>query len=331
MIDPLVVEELIERALAEDIGFADLTSELVIPADARAELALNARQDIVVAGIEVAAQVFRRRVPQCRVELGVKDGDRVDAGTAMGRIEGPARGLLAVERTALNFLQHLSGVATLTAQYVERVAGTRAVLIDTRKTTPGLRALEKHAAQLGGARNHRLRLDDGVLIKDNHISVCGSIAAAVKRARSGVPVLTKIEVECDTLAQVRAALEDLPAAARSLAAEFGAACAGRGLRLVYGGSGRGLMGIAARAAAAAGGEVLGIMPRHLIRPERAAADLGTLRIVESLAERKQLMTESADLFVALPGGIGTLDELLEMLTMNDLGLQDKPVILCAPW
>src|SRR6266487_3884798 len=163
MIDPFVVEELIDRALAEDIGFADLTSELVIPADARAELALNARQDIVVAGIDVAAQVFRRRVPQCRVELRVKDG--------------------------------------------ERVAGTRAVLIDTRKTTPGLRALEKHAAQLGGARNHRLRLDDGVLIKDNHISVCGSIALAVKRARSGAPVLTKIEVECDTLEQVTQALE----------------------------------------------------------------------------------------------------------------------------
>ncbi len=185
MIDPIVVEELIDRALAEDIGFCDLTSELVIPADARAELELNARQDIVVAGIEIAARVFRRRVPECRVELRVKDGERVKAGTAMGRVEGPARGLLAVERTALNFLQHLSGVATLTAQYVERISGTRAVLIDTRKTTPGLRALEKHAAWLGGARNHRLRLDDGVLIKDNHISVCGSIAAAVKRARAG--------------------------------------------------------------------------------------------------------------------------------------------------
>src|SRR5256885_4602452 len=206
MIDPLVVEELIDRALAEDIGFADLTSELVIPADARAELALNARQDIVVAGIDVAAQVFRRRVPQCRVELRVKDGDRVDAGAAMGRIEGPARGLLAVERPALNFLQPLSGAATLTAQYVERVAGPRAMVSDTRKTTPGLRALEKHAAQMGGARNPRLRLDDGVLIKDNHISVCGSIALAVKRARSGVPVLTRIEVECDTLEQVKEAL-----------------------------------------------------------------------------------------------------------------------------
>jgi len=207
MIDPLVVDEIIDRALAEDIGFCDLTSELVIPAEARAELALNARQDVVVAGLDVAARVFRRRVPECRIELRVRDGERVKAGAAMGRVEGPARGLLAVERTALNFLQHLSGIATLTAQYAERVAGTRAVLIDTRKTTPGLRALEKHAAHLGGARNHRLRLDDGVLIKDNHISVCGSLTAAVERARAGAPVLTKIEVECDTLEQVREAIE----------------------------------------------------------------------------------------------------------------------------
>jgi nicotinate-nucleotide pyrophosphorylase (carboxylating) len=206
MIDPLAVEEIIDRALAEDIGFCDLTSELVIPADAHAQLALNARQDIVVAGIDIAARVFRRRVPGCRIELRVKDGDRVKAGAAMGRVEGPARGLLAVERTALNFLQHLSGIATLTAQYADRVAGTRAVLIDTRKTIPGLRALEKHAARLGGARNHRLRLDDGVLIKDNHISVCGSLTAAVERARAGAPVLTKIEVECDTLEQVGEAI-----------------------------------------------------------------------------------------------------------------------------
>ena len=123
--------------------------------------------------------------------------------------------------------------------------------------------------------------------------------------------------------------DGLPAQARELAAQFGAACAGRSLRLVYGGSGRGLMGIAARAAATAGGEVLGIMPRRLVRPERAATDVGTFEVVETLAERKQRMAECSDLFVALPGGIGTLDELLEMLTMNDLGLQDKPVILCA--
>jgi uncharacterized protein (TIGR00730 family) len=125
------------------------------------------------------------------------------------------------------------------------------------------------------------------------------------------------------------AKEGLPAAAQKLAAEFGTACAARGLRLVYGGSGRGLIGVAARAAAAAGGEVLGIMPRHLIRPERAADNLGKLVIVDTLAERKQRMSEEADLFVALPGGIGTLNELIEMLTLNDLGLQAKPVILCA--
>ena len=125
------------------------------------------------------------------------------------------------------------------------------------------------------------------------------------------------------------ASEGLPQTARALAAEFGAACAAHGLRLVYGGSGRGLMGIAARAAAAAGGEVLGIMPRHLMRPEHAAADLGTLMIVDTLAERKQRMTEAADLFVAIPGGIGTLNEVIEMLTLNDLGLQAKPVILCS--
>jgi uncharacterized protein (TIGR00730 family) len=125
------------------------------------------------------------------------------------------------------------------------------------------------------------------------------------------------------------AKDGLPAAAQDLAAQFGSACAARGLRLVYGGSGRGLMGVAARAAVAAGGEVLGIMPRHLMRPEHAAADLGTLVIVETLAERKQRMTEAADLFVAIPGGIGTLNELIEMLTLNDLGLQAKPVILCA--
>ena len=125
------------------------------------------------------------------------------------------------------------------------------------------------------------------------------------------------------------AKEGLPAPAQKLAAELGAACAAHGLRLVYGGSGRGLMGVAARAAVAAGGEVLGIMPRHLMRPEHAAADLGTLVIVETLAERKQRMAEAADLFIAIPGGIGTLNELIEMLTLNDLGLQAKPVILCA--
>ena len=207
MLDPLVVEDLIDRALREDIGFCDLTSELVIPADAKADFMINTRHDIVVAGLDIAAQVFRRQVPDCRIETFIKDGDRAPRGAKLARITGAARGLLAAERTALNILQHLTGIATETAKYVEKIKGTKAVLIDTRKTLPGLRAVEKHAVQLGGGRNHRLGLSDGILIKDNHISVCGSIRAAVARAKAGVPVLTKIEVECDRLDQVREAAE----------------------------------------------------------------------------------------------------------------------------
>jgi nicotinate-nucleotide pyrophosphorylase (carboxylating) len=206
MIDPLVIETVVEAALREDIGFVDLTSELVIPADAVAAFTLASREPIVVAGLDVAAAVFRRRVPSALIEFAVADGARVAAGGYIGHVRGPARGLLAAERTALNLLQHLSGIATLTARYLALIAHTKAVLVDTRKTTPGLRALEKHAVQVAGARNQRLRLDDGVLIKDNHIAVCGGIQAAVARARAGVPLLTKIEVECDTIEQVREAL-----------------------------------------------------------------------------------------------------------------------------
>ena len=207
MIDPLVVEDLIDRALSEDIGFCDLTSELVIPADAKADFLINTRNDIVVAGLDIAARVFRRRVPECKIEMFVRDGERAARGAKLARVTGPARGLLTAERAALNILQHLTGIATETAKYVDKIKGTKAVLIDTRKTLPGLRAVEKHAVQLGGARNHRLRLDDGVLIKDNHVSVCGSIRAAVARARAGIPVLSKIEVECDRLDQVHEAVE----------------------------------------------------------------------------------------------------------------------------
>ena len=207
MIDRLQVQAFVERALGEDIGFCDLTSELVIPAHATAEFAINARHPMVIAGIEIAAAVFRRYVPECEVELRVEDGAHAVNGQVLARITGPARGMLSAERTALNILQHLSGIATLTAQYVERIAGTRAVLLDTRKTTPGLRMLEEHAAQVGGAKNHRLGLADGVLIKDNHIAVCGSIRAAVARAKVKIPVLTKIEVEADRLDQVAEALD----------------------------------------------------------------------------------------------------------------------------
>jgi nicotinate-nucleotide pyrophosphorylase (carboxylating) len=207
MLDPMLVEKLIDNALLEDIGMVDLTSELAVPAEAKADFAINTRQEIVVAGIDVAAAVFRRRVPDCQFEKKVSDGQTIAKGTLMARVTGQARGLLTAERTALNLLQHMSAIATVTADYVARIKGTKATLIDTRKTTPGLRALEKHAVQLGGGRNHRLDLSSGVMIKDNHISVCGSIAAAVKRVKAAVPVLTKVEVECDRVDQVREALD----------------------------------------------------------------------------------------------------------------------------
>ena len=207
MIDRLQVQEFVERALKEDIGFCDLTAELVIPDHLTAKFAINARHAMTIAGIDIAAAVFKRYVPECKIELLVKDGARAAKDDVLARVSGPARGLLSAERTALNILQHLSGIATLTAQYVEQLSGTRAILLDTRKTTPGLRILEKHAAQVGGAKNHRLGLADGVMIKDNHIAVCGSIKAAVAQARKGIPVLTKIEVEADRLDQVAEALE----------------------------------------------------------------------------------------------------------------------------
>lgn len=207
MIDPILIEEQIGAFLREDIGFGDLTSTIMIDADTIGTFDVNAREDIVVAGLDVAGAVFRRCEPNCTFEPRMKDGDHVKDGTTLARVTGRARGLLTAERTALNMLQHLSGIATLTAQYVKEIEGTGATLIDTRKTTPGLRALEKHAVTCGGGRNHRLALDGGVLVKDNHIAVCGGLTAAIKRAKSQVPTLTKVQVECDNLDQVKEALE----------------------------------------------------------------------------------------------------------------------------
>ena len=206
MIDPGFIEEQIGHFLREDIGFVDLTSTILIDEDATATFDVNAREDLVVAGLDVAAAIFRRCEPGCSVDARVRDGDHVRTGTRLARVSGRARGLLTAERTALNVLQHLSGIATLTARYVKAIEGTGATLIDTRKTIPGLRALEKHAVMCGGGRNHRLGLDSGVLIKDNHIAVCGGIAAAIGRAKAQVPTLTKVQVECDTLDQVREAV-----------------------------------------------------------------------------------------------------------------------------
>lgn len=200
----------IDAALAEDTGAdkggpgADITSALVIPADLRFKGVMQARHAMVVAGLPVAEESFRRVVPEARFTPRVADGDHVAAGTVLAEIEGPARGLLTAERTALNLLQLLSGIATETARYVERIAGTGCTLLDTRKTIPGLRRLSKYATRCGGATNHRMGLFDGVLIKDNHIAVCGGIGAAVRRAKAGS---VTVEAECDTLDQVAEAVE----------------------------------------------------------------------------------------------------------------------------
>jgi nicotinate-nucleotide pyrophosphorylase (carboxylating) len=206
MIDRYMMSRLIDLWLAEDIGSGDLTSQTMIDVEARATFAMNARQPMIVAGIDVAAAVFKQYDPALDIGVKVTDGNRVAPKTVLLTVSGPARSVLTAERTALNIIQHMSGIATETARYVEAIAGTRAKLIDTRKTTPGLRMLEKHAVLCGGGASHRLGLDGGIMIKDNHIAISGSITAAVTRARSGAPLLTKIEVECDRLDQVREAL-----------------------------------------------------------------------------------------------------------------------------
>ncbi len=199
------LEAFIDRVLAEDLGDrGDITSNSVIPQDARFSAAMVARQPLVVAGLEVALAIIRRLAPDCVVGVQAGDGAEVEAGEVLARIAAPARGLLAAERAALNTVQHLSGIATETRRYVRRLAGTAAVLLDTRKTHPGLRRLEKYAARIGGARNHRMGLYDAVLIKDNHIAVAGGITAAVAAARRAGH--DDIEVECDTLDQVEEAL-----------------------------------------------------------------------------------------------------------------------------
>jgi len=166
---------------------------------------MNTRQDIVIAGIEVAAEVFRHMVPEAKVKTLVKDGTFAKKGTSLMRITGPGRGLLTAERTSLNILQFMCGIATLVREYASKIDHTNAQLIDTRKTIPGLRMLSKYSACIGGCRPHRLGLHDGVMIKDNHIAVHGSITKAVAQARALTPALTKIEVECDTLKQVEEA------------------------------------------------------------------------------------------------------------------------------
>ena len=195
----------VAATLAEDLGGGgDITSAAVIPADARLTAVLASRDAVAVAGLGIAAAFFRALDPDVEIESLVADGDAVPAGTALLRLSGNARALLAAERSALNTMQHLTGIATMTRGYVEAIAGTGATLLDTRKTLPGLRALEKYATRMGGATNHRLRLDDGVMIKDNHIAVAGGIVEAVSAAKAAG--LAGIVVEVDRIDQIEAAI-----------------------------------------------------------------------------------------------------------------------------
>lgn len=196
---------LIDQWLAEDIGPGDLTSETVIPADARLTAKLVAREDFTLAGLPVAERIFSALDANVKLQARARDGESVLEGDVLLNLEGKARALLTAERTALNILQHLSGIATLTRRFVDEIRGTGATLLDTRKTTPGLRALEKYATRMGGAKNHRMGLYDAILIKDNHVAIAGGdIAAAVRKALQSGKL---VEVECDTLEQVKAAVE----------------------------------------------------------------------------------------------------------------------------
>jgi nicotinate-nucleotide pyrophosphorylase (carboxylating) len=199
------LDALVAAALAEDVGTGDVTTQATVDADARGAAQLLVKEPGVVCGLEVAAAVFAALDRDVHLEPLVEEGARVDGPTAVAAVTGPLRAILTRERVALNFLARLSGVATLTRRYVDAVEGTGAAILDTRKTTPGLRLLEKHAVATGGGRNHRIGLYDAVLIKDNHLRAAGSVAAAVERTRAASDL--PIEVECDTLAQVAEALD----------------------------------------------------------------------------------------------------------------------------
>ncbi|MCS7209087.1 MAG: carboxylating nicotinate-nucleotide diphosphorylase [Fimbriimonadales bacterium] len=202
------VNSLIERALQEDLGAGDWTTDSLIPPNHTTRCAILAQADGIVCGVLIAQRVFQALDPTVRFLEALADGACVAPDTTVLGIEGDTRAILKAERTALNFLQHLSGVATLTRQFVDAVAGTGAQIVDTRKTTPGLRLLEKYAVRVGGGRNHRIGLYDGILIKDNHLAALGGdIREAVRRARQNAPHLLAIEVECATLEQVQHAID----------------------------------------------------------------------------------------------------------------------------
>lgn len=205
--DKWVIKDILERAFQEDIPMGDVTTDSIVPEEEVSRAYLKAKQEGVIAGLEVCMEAFRMLDPQVKLEPLVRDGQFVENGTKILLIEGKSRALLKAERTALNLLQHLSGIATLTRMFVEKIIGYNSKVVDTRKTTPGLRILEKYAVKAGGGANHRFSLSDGVLIKDNHIKAAGSIYNAVKAARDNIPHTVKIEVETENLEQVQEALD----------------------------------------------------------------------------------------------------------------------------
>jgi len=199
------LERVVHAALAEDVGAGDVTTEATVAADAAGTAALLVKEPGVVCGLRAAEATFRALDPDVRFEAFATDGDAVEPPAIVARVHGSERAILTGERVALNFLGRLSGIATLTRRFVDAVEGTGTSVLDTRKTTPGLRALEKHAVACGGGRNHRFGLDDAVLVKDNHLRAAGSIRTAVERVRSATDL--PVEVECETLDDVREALD----------------------------------------------------------------------------------------------------------------------------
>jgi len=204
------IRNLTKYALIEDIGSGDVTTEATVPTDSRAAAIILAKQDMVLAGLEVCQEVFQFLDPAIEFTSFVRDGDRIRTGTEIALLSGNTRALLMGERVALNLLQHMSGIATQTARYVEKIEGLKAEVLDTRKTHPGLRELEKYAVRIGGGKNHRFGLYDGILIKDNHIKVAGSITKAIEGVRKKSHLLLKIEVETKTLDEVQEALATKP-------------------------------------------------------------------------------------------------------------------------
>jgi nicotinate-nucleotide pyrophosphorylase (carboxylating) len=207
-LSPLEIDAAVTRALAEDLGRAgDVTSTATIPEDTRARAIVAARKAGVISGLPLVAAAFRKLAPDIEIAAKARDGDAVAATTALMTVTGPARAVLAAERVALNYLGHLSGIATATHEFVRRAAGSSLRICCTRKTSPGLRALEKYAVRCGGGFNHRFGLDDAILIKDNHIAVAGGIRAVLERAAAAAGHLVKIEIEVDTLDQLREVLD----------------------------------------------------------------------------------------------------------------------------